>query len=94
MAFYNKPYTRLFESGVSPIAKLVYLQMESWFGWYKKNKPNATCNVFFNQIAQSLNISIADVIEACRELTNADLIRSWPDKKSVKIGALYTMEEQ
>ncbi len=93
MSFYSKPYLRLLKSNVSANAKLTYLILEGWFNYYQKQKRYKTCTVFLNQLSETLNIKESEVLSAIHELTKMGVIRSWCDKKSVKVGAMYTFEE-
>lgn len=57
--FYAPPFADLFKSDLTPVEKLVYLQINSWFGYCEyKNQP---CRLNAAVTASELNLNINEV---------------------------------
>ncbi|MGR6957266.1 hypothetical protein ACU63S_21625 [Klebsiella aerogenes] len=92
MAFYNVPYKELLSSRISPTAKLLYLQLESWYSYCKKkNKP---CTVYLSQLCQDLNLDINDIVNAARQLNENKLTITHPEKNAVLVSWMKTIDKE
>ncbi|MEA8782153.1 hypothetical protein PZS63_00735 [Klebsiella aerogenes] len=92
MAFYNVPYKELLSSNISPTAKLLYLYLESWYSYCKKkNKP---CTVYFSQLCSGLSLEINDIVNAARQLNEAKLTLTYPEKDAVLVSWMKTIDKE
>ncbi|ELP3919271.1 helix-turn-helix domain-containing protein [Escherichia coli] len=91
MAFYAPQYKELLSANISPTAKLLYLQLESWYSYCHKN--NKHCTVYFSQLCKSLSLDINEIVEACRQLELNEFASVCPENNSVYVTGVYTIKE-
>jgi len=91
LAFYNKPYSELLSSKIPPLAKLVYLQCESWYAYNKKQKKE--CRIYFSQLEKNLNTTTSDLVDSFRQLKLANMMDSYPEKNSIIVTSMHTIPD-
>lgn len=92
MAFYNVPFKELLSARISPTAKILYLQLESWYNYCKKkNKP---CSVTFNQLSESLCLDVNEIVDAARRLNDAGFTITHPEKNAVSVKWMKTIDKE
>lgn len=92
MAFYNPPYRELLSTRISSTAKVLYLQLESWYNYCKKkDKP---CSVTFSQLSESLCLDANDIVDAARALNDAGFTITHPEKNAVSVKWMKTIDKE
>ena len=92
IAFYNPPYRELLSSRLSPTAKILYLQLESWYNYCKKKEKH--CSVTFSQLSESLCLDANDIVDAARTLNDAGFTITHPEKNAISVKWMKTIDKE